>query len=99
MLELLRTVAKDAPYWIRFQGNREGRSADTRPEYETAHADFGAAKAILVPTDDMSVKDLLLLAAASLPDPNRWQLTQLPSHILLYREENARYPRMTRLWP
>lgn len=99
VLELLRAIAKDAPYWIRFQGNREGRTAKARAEYEAAHADFGASKVVVVPEDNMSAKDLLLLAVAALPSPEAWQLSQLPSHLLLYRETGATYPRMTRLWP
>lgn len=99
ILELLRLVAKGAPYWVRFQGNREGRSAAERAQHEAAHADFGAASPIVVPRDGTSVRQLLELAVRGLPNPDAWQLTQLPSHILLYRESDATYPRMTRLWP
>jgi len=42
---------------------------------------------------------LLLLAVSALPVPEEWQLTQLPSHLLLYKEQDAVYPRMIRLWP
>ena len=99
VLELLRAVAKDAPYWIRFQGNREGITVKARAEYEAAHAAFGASTIVVVPADNMSVKNLLLLAVAALPSPEAWQLSQLPSHLLLYRETDVNYPRMTRLWP
>ena len=98
VLELLREVAKQAPYWVRFQGNRESRSDQERLLYEAAQADFAAAKIVTVPADDMSVRELLLLAIQALPNPEEWQLTQLPSHLLLYREKDAVYPRMTRLW-
>lgn len=99
VLELLRTVAKDAPYWVRFQGNREGRTNEERALYEDAHADFAAAKPVDVAREGMSVLELLLLAVGALPKPDEWQLTQLPSHLLLYRETDATYPQMTRLWP
>ena len=99
VLELLRTIAKDAPFWVRFQGNREGRTAQGRRLYEDAHSDFAAAEVIEVPQSGMGASDLLLLAVSSLPNPDEWQLTQLPSHLLLYRERDATYPRMTCLWP
>lgn len=99
VLELLRLVAKNAPYWVRFQGNREPRNSAARVKYEQAHLDFAAAMPITVEADGMSVEELLLLAVASLPDPGQWQLTQLPSHLLLYRERDVDYPRMHRLWP
>jgi hypothetical protein len=98
-LELLRLVARESPYWVRFQGNREGRTDEERAQYEAAHADFGSASVVAVPSDDMSVGRLLVLAVEALPNPHEWQLTQLPSHLLLYRESDAAYPRMTRLWP
>lgn len=99
VLELLRLVAKDAPYWVRFQGNREPRTLAGVAQYEEAHQDFAYAKPIVVRSDWMSVKDLMLLAVSALPSPEQWQLTQLPSHLLLYKEQDAVYPRMTRLWP
>lgn len=98
-LELLRLVAKKAPFWVRFQGNREARSASARIHYEAAHADFVRAKPILVLKDDMTARELLVMVARALPNPDMWQLTQLPSHLLLYRETDADYPRMHRLWP
>ncbi len=99
VLELLRAVAKSAPYWVRFQGNREGRNDKGRAEYEAAHKDFGAARVVTVPADNMTARELLLLAIKAFPNPSSWQLTQLPSHLLLYREIAATYPRMKRLWP
>jgi len=99
VLELLRLVAKDAPYWVRFQGNREARTPAGVAQYEEAHQDFQHAKPIIVRQDGMSVRELLLLAVSALPVPEQWQLTQLPSHLLLYKEQDAVYPRMTRLWP
>jgi hypothetical protein len=99
VLELLREVVKQAPYWVRFQGNREPGGGRERLLYEAAVADFAAAKIVSVTADDMSVREPLLLATRALPNPGEWQLTQLPSHLLLYREKNADYPRMTRLWP
>lgn len=99
VLELLRLVSKEAPYWVRFQGNREGKTDEERAQYEEAHSDFGAASLVRVLRDDMSVRQLLVSAVDALPKPEEWQLTQLPSHMLLYRESNAVYPRMTRLWP
>ncbi len=99
ILELLRLVCKNAPYWIRFQGNRNGDTDDERRSYEQAHADFSASKEILIYVPGMSVISLLLLAVQSLPAPHEWQLTLLPSHILLYRERGEVYPRMQLLWP
>ncbi|MDP2183561.1 MAG: hypothetical protein Q8K99_13475 [Actinomycetota bacterium] len=72
---------------------------DDRGAYEVAQNDYGAAKVVLVPSNDMTVRELLVLAVRALPCPDDWQLTQLPSHLLLYREVDAEYPRMTRLWP
>lgn len=99
VLELLRLVAKSSPFWVRFQGNREARTHAGMTQYEEAHNDFGQARPILVMQDRMSARDLLLLAVSALPAPEEWQLTQLPSHLLLYKERDAQYPRMTRLWP
>jgi hypothetical protein len=99
VLELLRAVSKDAPFWVRFQGNRVGRGDEGRASYEAAHRDFATARPVLVPRDGMSVRDLLLLAIQALSSPEEWQLTQLPSHLLAYREKDVTYPRMTRLWP
>ena len=99
VLELLREVCRQSPFWIRFQGNREPRAGDDQFAYEAAQRDFGTATAVFVPEDHMTVKALLLLAIQALPNPDQWQLSQLPSHLLLYRETAKDYPRMTRLWP
>lgn len=99
VLELLRLVAKEAPFWVRFQGNREGQLDEERLQYEAAHKDFAAALPVRVSEDNMEVRELLLLAISALPNPQEWQLTQLPSHLLLYREKGAVYPRMNVLWP
>jgi hypothetical protein len=99
ILELLRLVCRHAPYWIRFQGNRNGDTDEERMLYEEAHADFLASREIVIKEGGMSVRSLLLLAIQSLPKPSEWQLTLLPSHILLYRERDEAYPRMQLLWP
>lgn len=99
ILELLRLICRHAPFWIRFQGNRNGDTDEERRLYEQAHTDFSASRVIIVPSDGMSVRSLLLLAVQALPAPNEWQLTLLPSHILLYRERGETYPRMQSLWP
>lgn len=97
-LELLRKVSDCAPYWVRFQGNRRGAGPRAHQRYEEARAAYEATT-VQVPQAGLSVKELLLLVVQSLPDAEGWQLTQLPSHLLLYRERDATYPRMTRLWP
>jgi len=99
VLKLLRLVCRNAPYWIRFQGNRIGETDDEKRLYEQAHADFSASREIFVQESGMSVLRLLLLAIQSLPSPDEWQLSLLPSHILLYREREEAYPRMKLLWP
>lgn len=99
VLELLREIAKQVPYWVRFQGNREGHGDGERRLYEAAQSDFSQAQPVEVRCDGMSARALLLLAVRALPNSHDWQLTQLPSHLLLYREQGAEYPRMTRLWP
>jgi len=99
VLELLRLVCKCAPYWIRFQGNRNGETDEERLSHEQAHNDFSASREIVIQEDGMSVRSLLFLAVQSLPVPDEWQLTLLPSHILLYRERGEVYPRMKVLWP
>jgi len=99
VLELLRLVCRHTPYWIRFQGNRNGDTAEERRLYEQAHADFAASRIIVIQESGMSVRSLLLSAVQSLPAPNQWQLTLLPSHILLYREREEVYPKMRLLWP
>ena len=99
VLELLRLVCKCSPYWIRFQGNRNGDTDEERRSYEQAHEDFSASREIVIQENGMSVRSLLLLAVQSLPVPDEWQLTLLPSHILLYRERAEVYPRMRVLWP
>jgi hypothetical protein len=99
VLGLLRLVCRHAPYWIRFQGNRNGETDEERRLYEEAHADFSASRIIIISEAGMSVRSLLLIAVQSLPAPNEWQLTLLPSHILLYRERGEVYPRMQLLWP
>ena len=102
-MELLRLVAKEAPFWVRFQGNRHPQRRDGAmgvQQYEEAHGDFHSCQPIMLKTSDNSVKDLMLLAIRALPNPEHWQLTQLPSHLLLYKEKNVNdYPRMKRLWP
>ncbi len=99
VLELLRLVCRHAPYWIRFQGNRNGDTGEEKLLYEQAHADFSASQEIVIEESGMSVRCLLVLAVQSLPKPDEWQLTLLPSHILLYREKDEVYPRMQLLWP
>lgn len=99
ILELLRLVCRCAPYWIKFQGNRNGETDEERRSYELAHADFSTSEEIIIRDPGMSVRSLLLLAIHSLPTPDEWQLTLLPSHIFLYREKSEVYPRMQLLWP
>lgn len=99
ILELLRLICKVAPYWIRFQGNRPGTTDEERLLYEEAHTDFSLSQPIHIPDGNMSVRNLLLQTIRALPSPNAWQLTLLPSHILLYRETEEVYPRMQLLWP
>jgi hypothetical protein len=99
VLALLRKVASSAPFWVRFQGNRRSSRDQTTAQYEQAQRDFSAASEVAVPRSGMTVQELLLLTINALPEPHRWQLTRLPSHLLLYREESASYPRGVRLWP
>ncbi len=98
-LELLRLVCKEAPYWVHFQGNRSGKSDEEQQIYEEAHRDFSFSKPVSVPASMMSVKDLVCLAIQALPQPNAWQVTLLPSHLLIYREVKEIYSRMLILWP
>ena len=103
ILELLRLVCKEAPFWVRFQGNRLPQRRDGArgiQEYEEAHLDFSNACPIYLSNSGGSVKDLMLKAINALPSPKDWQLTELPSHLLLYKEQGVNdYPRMKRLWP
>jgi hypothetical protein len=99
VLELLRLVCKEAPFWVRFQGNRSGKTEEEQQLYEDAHRDFSASKPISVPAEMMSVKDLVCLAVQALPCPSEWQVTLLPSHLLVYKETHEIYPRMTVIWP
>lgn len=99
VLDLLTEVKRSCPFWVRFQGFREGKGADSPQQYAEARADFAAAEQVDVPAGGMTAQDLLLLAVQSLPNPDEWQLTQLPSHLLLYKEQDGSYPRMTVLWP
>lgn len=48
-LELLRLVCKEAPYWVRFQGNRSGKTEEEQQIYEEAHRDFSSSKPVSVP--------------------------------------------------
>lgn len=98
MLELLTAVKESCPFWVRFQGHRQGRGADSPQQHAEARTDFQAAAPVDVPARGMAAKDLLLLAVQALPRPDEWQLTQLPSHLLLYKERDASYPRMRVLW-
>lgn len=97
-LDLLREVASAAPYWVRFQGNRPGPTGETRRQYEDAQQDYEATT-VVVSQSGASVQRLLLEVVRSMPNPNEWQLTQLPGHLLLYKERDETYPRMKRLWP
>jgi hypothetical protein len=99
VLELLRFVCKEAPYWVRFQGNRSGKTEEEQKLYEEAHRDFSASKPVSIPVDMMTVKDLVCLAIQALPHPSEWQVTILPSHLLVYKETNEVYPRMKVIWP
>ncbi|MBN1459034.1 MAG: hypothetical protein JXA57_05825 [Armatimonadetes bacterium] len=99
VLTLLRKVARSTPFWVRFQGNRRSRRDQTPAQYEQAQEDFAAASDVVVARPGLTVRELLVAAVRALPHPDEWQLTLLPSHILLYRERNAVYPRGVRLWP
>lgn len=99
VFDLLRLVASHAPYWVRFQGNKRSAEGESSAQYEEAQEDYRSAAKVLVPRSGMTVEQLLLLAVAALPRPDTWQLTQLPSHILLYKERDEWYPRMRRIWP
>ena len=99
VLELLRLVCKEAPYWVRFQGNRSGKTEEEQQLHEEAHRDFSASRIVSIPAERMCVKDLICLAVQALPCPRDWQVTILPSHLLVYKEVNEIYPRMKVIWP
>ena len=99
VLELLRLVCKEAPYWVRFQGNRIGKTEEELQTYEQAHRDFSESKHVSIPSEKMSVHELIHLAVQAFPHPQAWQITLLPSHLLIYKETNEVYPRMKILWP
>lgn len=99
VLELLRLVCKEAPYWVRFQGNRSGKTEEEQRVYEEAHRDFSMSSPIAIPSGRMSVQELICLAVQALPNPSEWQVTLLPSHLLIYKEVNELYPRMHVIWP
>jgi len=99
IFDLLKRIAKDAPYWVRFQGNRPGKTAEEKLLFRAAQADFSSSSQVVVLDGNKTVKSLMSLCVQALPQPNEWQLTQLPSHILLYREKGEIYPRMNKLWP
>jgi hypothetical protein len=103
ILELLRLICREAPFWVRFQGNRHPQRRDGIRgvnEYEEAHSDFNNSRPICLTTPGGSVKDLMIAAVNALPNPSEWQLTELPSHLLLYKEQAViSYPRMRKLWP
>jgi len=99
VLELLRLVCKEAPYWVRFQGNRSGKTEEEQQLHEEAHRDFSASRLVSIPAERMRVKDLICLAVQALPCPSEWQVTILPSHLLVYKEVNEVYPRMKVIWP
>lgn len=71
---------KDAlPYTLRYETlGRSGQAYKTRP-----HDDYRQAS-VDVPSDPISVRELLRLVVSSLPDG--WKATEFASHVILYKE-------------
>jgi len=95
-LDLLKKVKDAVPFWFRFQGNRSGGEEEDRTRAEEARRDYDAT-VVEVPRDAMTARELLVLIACSLP--GEWQATITPSHMLLYKEVSAVYPKMEVVWP
>lgn len=84
VLDLLRELKATLPYLLRFEG-RTGNG----------HVDF-QSRTVEVPRMAMTAKELLALAASSLP--SGWQATVFPSHMILYKESRPYiYGRV--IWP
>jgi hypothetical protein len=95
--ELLKAIKKKVPFWFRFQGlkilGKQGEGS--RDQQKRAQAEL-KRQSIVVPSDNMTAKQLLLLIARSLP--KGWQATVTPSHMLLYREKKE-YQQGEIIWP
>lgn len=80
--EILRVLKRGLPYLIRFETlNRNSR---------TPHADLEATQVSLDPLLPMTPENVIAQTVRQLPVG--WHATLLPSHVIIYKDDNRKFP-------
>jgi hypothetical protein len=87
--DLLRALKRAVPYLIRF----ETISQHSR----TAHADLEGTQVVLSPADLKSPATVISAVIRRLPAG--WHATMLPSHVIIYKNDDRKFPSGRRLAP
>ncbi len=80
--EILSTLKSSLPYLIRFQSAERGK--------RTPHPDLKATTVDLSRLNLMTPENVIRRVVEALP--KGWHATMLPSHIILYKDDDRRFP-------
>ena len=80
--EILRVLKNGLPYLIRYQSLRQGARAP--------HPDLDATRVILNPSQPLTPESIIAQIIGQLP--TGWHATMLPSHVVIYKDDNRRFP-------
>jgi hypothetical protein len=85
--EILKTLKRAVPYLIRFQTISQ--------HSRTAHADLEETQVALSATDLKSPATIITRVVRALPPG--WHATMLPSHVIIYKDDDRKFPSGRRL--
>lgn len=80
--QLLRALKANLPYLIRFQGNGGKR--------RVAHDDLKDTIVTLDPSTPLTPESVLAQVIPQLPQG--WHATLLPSHVIIYKDDDRKFP-------
>lgn len=80
--EMLKRLKQNLPYLIRFQG--------AAPKARTPHPELAATTVTLTAADRVSPATVLSAVVRQLPAG--WHATMLPSHVIVYRDDDRKFP-------
>jgi hypothetical protein len=83
---ILRTLKTGLPYLIRFQVPQRGS--------RVAHEDLESTQVTLDPLLPITPESIIAQTVRQLPIG--WHATMLPSHVIIYKDDNRRFPRACR---
>ncbi|MGO8737434.1 GIY-YIG nuclease family protein [Rhodoblastus sp.] len=80
--EILRTLKSNLPFLIRFEVVKQGS--------RTAHAELEGTTVTLDPRKPMTAESVLAQTIPQLPPG--WHVTKLPSHVIIYKNDDRKFP-------